>query len=103
MSNSSISANSGPVNTGQTSGGNSYGDGGGIYNGGSMTLSGTTVSNNKAYAFGGGIYEDRYASLSILQKSNVSGNSIGGDLWLAYGAGPVKISKDSFVGVILYG
>lgn len=100
VSNSTISGNSGPANTGQTYGANSYGDGGGIYNGGSMTLSGTTVTDNNAYAYGGGIYEDTYASLSILQKSDVSGNSIEGDLWLAYGASPVKISKDSYVGSI---
>jgi hypothetical protein len=92
VSNTTISGN------GQTSVGYGWGsyNGGGIYNSGWMTLSGTTVTNNSA-DWGGGIYEDTNASLSIIHNSNVSGNH-GEDLFLAHGASPVKISADSYVG-----
>ena len=94
VTDSTISSNSGRV-TPQGSWG-PYGHGGGIYNGGWITLSGATVTNNTC-DLGGGIYEDTYASLSIQHKSNVSGNYYA-DLYLAFGASPVKISADSYVG-----
>jgi hypothetical protein len=100
INDSTISNNSGPPFPSTTGFTPTYGDGGGIYNGGSMTLSATTVTGNSPYEWGGGIYEDTYASLSILHDSNVSGNSPGGDLFLAYGAGPVTI-KASHVGVVI--
>jgi hypothetical protein len=93
VSNTTISGNSGPLHYNGTW---EYSYGGGIYNNGFMTLSGTTVTNNSA-DWGGGIYEDAYASLSILHNSNVSGNSPGGDIFLAYGARPATI-KGSYVG-----
>jgi hypothetical protein len=77
----------------------SEGDGGAIYNGGAMILSASTVTGNTPYDFGGGIFEDTYASLNIQDKSVVFDNA-GGDIFLAWGAGPVKVSK-SKVGTIL--
>jgi hypothetical protein len=101
VSSSTISGNSGPTLNSTTSFPTTYGDGGGIYNGGWMTLSGSTVTNNKPYAWGGGVYEDTRAQLSILGKSVVTNNEPGGDRFLPYGASPVTISSDSQVGAII--
>jgi hypothetical protein len=97
---STITGNSGPPVIGNTDDPSMYGDGGGIYNGGWMTLSGTTVTDNTPYELGGGIYEDLYASLSILNKSVVANNTSGGDLFLANPYSSVTISSDSHVGTI---
>jgi hypothetical protein len=103
VTDSTLSGNHGPHNYGTSTGDGSYGDGGGIYNGGWMTLSGSTVTNNTPYKYGGGIYEDTYAHLSILNQSVVTNNHAVGDLYLAYGASPVTISSDSHVGLIIHG
>jgi hypothetical protein len=79
--------------------------GGGIYNGGKMTLSGCTVSGNTAGFVdlgviydgeGGGIFNDGAGSL-IIQSSTVRGNrdAYGADIW---NLGHLKISSDSVVG-----
>jgi hypothetical protein len=47
--------------------------GGGIYNGGDLTLLRVTVSNNRA-TFAGGLYNDRGATVTII-NSTVSGNT----------------------------
>ena len=52
--------------------GNSAGRGGGIFNDGTLTLYGTTISNNSTPGNGGGIYTDR---MLYLNNSTVSGNS----------------------------
>jgi hypothetical protein len=96
ITNCTISGNSGTVDPGSGTF-VTYGDGGGIYNDGSMTLSGTTVTQNTGYDYAGGIYEDSFATLSIIQGSNVSGNN-GADLVNTNG---VTISSDSHVGVII--
>jgi hypothetical protein len=102
VTDSTVSGNHGPQNNGESEDDGMYGDGGGIYNGGWMTLSGSTVTNNTPYQYGGGIYEDRYAHLSIIDKSFVANNRFN-DLFLAYGASPVTISSDSHVGLIYHG
>jgi hypothetical protein len=96
VTDSTISGNSGYVSPPNTGWGPN-GHGGGIYNDGFMTLSGTVVTNNTC-DFGGGIYEDTHASLSIQHKSNLSGNYLA-DVFLAFGASPVTISRDSYIGV----
>jgi hypothetical protein len=96
-----FSGNHGPRFSGTSDADGSYGDGGGIYNGGWMTLSASTVTNNTPYKYGGGIYEDSSAHLSILNKSVVSNNHPVGDLFIH--GGSVTISSDSHVGVIVHG
>ena len=65
--------------------------GGGIYNDGVMTLSGSTISGDS-----GGIFNDKHGHLTITSMSSVVNN--GTDL---YNFGAVKISTDSDVGVIV--
>ena len=73
--------------------GGSFSDvGDGIYNDGTMALSGSIVSGNS----GDGIVNDKKGHLAITSKSSVVSNS-GYDL---YNLGAVKISTDSDVGVI---
>ena len=85
--------------TGSTISGNSSTDGvpngpyfvpiaGGIYNGGTMTLSGSIVSGNS-----GGIYNVKTGHLSIASHSSVVNNGFDLD-----NLGVVKISTDSVVG-----
>jgi hypothetical protein len=77
-----------------------YAGGGGIWNNGTMTVSGCYVHYNYA-GLGGGIFNGRSGKLTI-QSSNVGGNSgtNNGIGWDLYGFGQVKISKDSYVGNI---
>jgi hypothetical protein len=76
--------------------------GGGIYNGGTMTLSGSTVSLNGASVgeaeTGGGIYNAKRASLTVTGASTVLNNTatLGADI---YNLGQERISKDSTVGI----
>jgi hypothetical protein len=77
-------------------------DGGGIWNDGTMTVSGCDVYSNNASYEGGGIFNNSKGHLTIQSSSNVSGNSsgnnsVGADL---YNLGQVKISSDSTVGLI---
>src|SRR5262249_29661911 len=72
-------------------------DGGGIYNDGTMTLSGSTLSGNVVVneGRGGGIFNDKKGHLTIQSKSSIT-NDYPYDL---YNLGSVKISRDSSVGV----
>jgi hypothetical protein len=72
-----------------------YGDGGAIWNGGTLTLTSVTVSGNSSGRFGGGIYNWRVGHVTIQFKSSITNNS----LYDLYNLGQVKISKDSIVGV----
>jgi hypothetical protein len=77
-------------------------DGGGIWNEGTMTVSGCNVYFNNADYEGGGIFNNFHGHLTIQTASNVSGNwssnnLVGADL---YSLGQVKISSDSYVGRI---
>jgi predicted outer membrane repeat protein len=85
--------------TGTTLSNNSAYDGGAIYNDTTLTLSGCSVGGNTATDAGGGIYDSKNGHLTIQSACNVTGNSapVGADL---DALGPVKISKDSTVGVI---
>jgi hypothetical protein len=65
--------------------------GGGIYNDGVTTLSGSTISGDS-----GGIFNDKHGHLTITSMSSVVNS--GTDL---YNLGAVKISADSIVGVIV--
>jgi predicted outer membrane repeat protein len=77
-------------------------DGGGIWNDGRMTLNGCHVYSNDASDAGGGIFNAAYGHLTIQQSSNVSGNYAAS--WYTssdlYNMGQVKISSDSYVGLI---
>jgi predicted outer membrane repeat protein len=86
--------------TGTTLSNSSASYGGAIYNDTALTLSGCYVDgNNSAAIAGGGIYNSKNGHLTIQSACNVTGNSapVGADL---EALGPVKISKDSTVGVI---
>lgn len=52
---------------------NTNGDGGGIYNAGTLTLKNCTVSGCQASSWGGGIYSE-YASSLTVENTTVSGN-----------------------------
>jgi uncharacterized repeat protein (TIGR01451 family) len=56
------------------SSGEYYGAGGGIYNYGPLTLNSSTVSGNHAAGYGGGIF-NRQGALATLNNSTVSGNA----------------------------
>jgi hypothetical protein len=88
------------------------GEGGGIYNAGTLTLSGCTLSGNVAYddfiyefspfdpmGDGGGLYNAASGTLDVTNGSTVTGNhaAAGADL---YNLGAADISSDSTVGVI---
>ncbi|MCR5360320.1 MAG: DUF2012 domain-containing protein [Thermoguttaceae bacterium] len=63
-------------------GGKTTGDGGGIYNHGTLTLTNCTVSGNTASSYGGGIYN--YSGTLTLTNCTVSGNtasSYGGGIY----------------------
>jgi hypothetical protein len=85
--------------TGTTLSGNSAYDGGAIWTDGALTLSGCSLNGNSAAHAGGGIYDSKDGHLTIQAKCTVTGNTAaaGADL---ESLGPVKISKDSTVGVI---
>ena len=56
--------------------GNTASSGGGIYNGGTLTVSNSTISGNKATSNGGGIYNSRFGgSTASISNSTISGNS----------------------------
>jgi hypothetical protein len=61
------------------------GDGGGIYNGGAVTLTGSTLSGNTAGGRGGGIYNGLGAA--TFTSSALSGNTAGSGLGLVGGNG----------------
>ena len=81
--------------------GNTYGTywevGGGIYNDGTLTLSGSNVIGNYVSYKGGGIYNDYSGKLIIQSSSRVESNWYY-DLYNVGRKGNVKISKDSAVG-----
>lgn len=85
--------------TGTTLSGNAAYTGGAIWNDGTMTLSGCYVDGNTATNAGGGIYNGKDGHLALQSATQVTGNSapVGADLDVI---GPVKISKDSTVGLI---
>ena len=58
--------------------GNSADFGGGIYNGGPLTLSFSTFSGNSATIFGGALYND---NSTLTMKSNILANSTGGNCY----------------------
>jgi transcriptional regulator with XRE-family HTH domain/energy-coupling factor transporter ATP-binding protein EcfA2 len=58
------------------------GDGGGIYNSGSLTLSNSTVSGNTSYG-GGGIFNDGHLTLTNSTVSGNSSNDRGGGIEIA--------------------
>jgi hypothetical protein len=66
---------------------------GGIYNDGTMTLSGSTVSSDLT-TNGSGIFNDKKGRLTIQSKCSITDNFS----YALYNLGWVKISKDSFVG-----
>jgi len=82
--------------TGSTlSGNNAKHDGGGIYNDGTLLLSGSSLSGNVANdGPGGGIFNDNKGHLTIQSSSVVNDYSF--DL---YNLGAVNVSKDSVIGV----
>jgi hypothetical protein len=86
---------------GETPGPEYYGTywevGGGIYNDGTLTLSGCTVLANYVSYDGGGIFNDYSGRLTIQSSSYVGGNWHD-DLYNVGNKGNVKISKDSTVG-----
>jgi hypothetical protein len=89
---------SAPVTTDSSLTGNvAHGDGGGISNDGSLTLSGTTVSGNTTNGRGGGIFNDQKGHLAIQSKSSVVNNG----LYDLYNLGVLSESKDSTVGLIV--
>jgi CSLREA domain-containing protein len=61
-------------------GGSNVGDGGGIYNGGTLTLNNSTVSGNVASAGGGGIYNSGTLALNNVTIANNTANNGGGIL-----------------------
>jgi hypothetical protein len=67
--------------------------GGGIYNDGTMTLSGSTVSSDLT-PDGGGIFNDKKGRLTIQAKCSITDNFS----YALSNLGWVKISKDSYVG-----
>src|SRR5262249_37559698 len=72
--------------------------GGGIYNAGTLTLSGCTVSNNfsnpdMAPAYGGGIYNVGTLAVSNCTVSGNYTNGIGGGI---FNAGTLAISTSNF-------
>ena len=75
--------------------GNGGAGGGGIYNSSVLTVSGCTLSGNSALEYGGGIYND-YTGALTLKQSTVTQNTafVGADL---YNLGAVT-SKGSKVG-----
>jgi parallel beta-helix repeat protein/predicted outer membrane repeat protein len=64
------------LNNSVVQGGDSAGDGGGIYNNGELRLSATTVRDNKAAFSGGGIYTKSSWGI-VLSNSTVSNNTSG--------------------------
>ena len=95
VSNSIISGNSGPVYTGTSDDVVSYGDGGGIYNGGSMTLSATTVTQNTAYARMGRHLRGHLCESDYPPQQQRVWYFNGGDIFLAYGASPSEPDQES--------
>ena len=83
--------------TGNTAGqpGTYFSRGGGIYNDGTMTLSGSTVTGNTASA-GGAIFNDTQGNLTIL--SSVVQNNTASDGADICSLGSITISKDSSIG-----
>ena len=61
--------------SGSVTGVNSNYEGGGIYNGGSLTVTRSTISGNSSRGDGGGIRTSGSGSLVVLMDSTLSGNS----------------------------
>jgi len=75
--------------------GNTGGNGGGIYNGGTLTLNSSTASSNTA-AYGGGLYNN--AGTVTLRSSQLSGNTVtvqGGGSYNSHGTLTLNSSKVS--------
>ncbi len=84
------------VTGGSVSGNNAQHDGGGIYNDGTLTLIGNTLTGNIANdGLGGGIFNDKKGHLAIQSASSVV-NNYAYDL---YDLGVTTVSNDSHVGV----
>ena len=64
--------------TGLTIRDGSASEGAGILNGGALSISASTISNNSASSLGGGIYNSDEGTLSI-NGSTISGNAVTGD------------------------
>ena len=60
------------------SGGNTTGSGGGLYNGGTTTLTNCTVSGNSATSYGGGLYNGGTLRMTNCTVSGNSGSYGGG-------------------------
>jgi predicted outer membrane repeat protein len=83
--------------TGASMTNNSAAVGGAVWNDGTMTLSGCTLSANTASSAGGGIYDGKDGHLTIQSASSITGNTA--PIWADLdNLSPVKISKDSTIG-----
>lgn len=69
---------------------NEFGEGGGIFNLGTLTLNNSAVSNNRARDTGGGITNGGDATLT-LDNSIVSDNSVSGSTLLSVGGGIANV------------
>jgi hypothetical protein len=74
-------------------GGSTVDFGGGLFNGGAMTLTDCTVSGNSAGAWGGGLWNSRSGSATLI-NCTVSGNSAtdGGGMFIANGGSATLIN-----------
>ena len=77
INNSTVSGNSAVVPP--------FGYGGGIFNGGTLTINNGTLTGNSATISGGGIYNATYARLVTINNGTLSGNSAanGGGIYTA--------------------
>jgi hypothetical protein len=70
--------------------------GGGIYNAGTLTVSGCTLSGNVAAGSGGGIYNAGTAMVSGSTLSSNTAGVSGGGIYNAYVAGVLTVSNSAF-------
>lgn len=77
---------------GVVKGGNTTGDGGGIYNAGTLTLGNVTVSGNAATGKGGGIMQSGTVNVSGAPVVYDNGASSGGNLYLPKGHDRITVT-----------
>ena len=85
------------ITNGQLSGGNNIGDGGGIYNNGTLTIvDDVYIDYNKCTGKGGGVYNANGASLYIKKYGSINGNTaaLGGGVYNSQGASMYVIGCD---------
>ena len=79
---------------GKITGGNSTGEGGGIYDSGTLTIEGGSISGNKSAKWGGGVYLSNGANVVL----NLNGGSITNNTCKSNGGG-VHVSEDATMNV----